>query len=314
MHEDEPYKLVIFVSTAGNYKERRRALRNSWFQYLKSDQSPLNPAERSCCKVWFAGVKGDATLEEENAEHKDIVLLDAAEGYEHLWRKALVFLEWLEGSHNYTHVMHADDDSFLRLDLLIPLLKSSPRERFYWGYIWNIPGNPTTAPIRDPKNKSRMPVEQYPEDTYPPFASGCGFALSRDLVKCLLAQPLPDYRLLDPPFGIHLCGPPPSCVVPGGPVTPVHDSCVRPYRPLPTFRPDTLVQHYLKAEEMKPFYKQALAAAAQPGTSEGGAGPAGLSRTSPQEQPGASTTSTDAEIGAPAELYNMLVDMGIWRR
>lgn len=37
---------------------------------------------------------------------------------------------------------------------------------------------------------------QYPLDFYPPFASGCGFILSRDLVDCLLAQPLPDYRLL----------------------------------------------------------------------------------------------------------------------
>lgn len=40
------------------------------------------------------------------------------------------------------------------------------------------------------------PLPQYPHDSYPPFASGCGFALSRDLVRALLAQPLPDYRLL----------------------------------------------------------------------------------------------------------------------
>lgn len=37
---------------------------------------------------------------------------------------------------------------------------------------------------------------QYPLDYYPPFASGCGFVLSRNLVRALLAQPLPDYRLL----------------------------------------------------------------------------------------------------------------------
>ena len=64
----------------------------------------------------------------------------------------------------------------------------------------------------------------------------------------------------DPPFGIHLCGPPEHCVVAGGPVTPLHDERIRPYRPLPTFRPDTLVQHYLRPEEMAPFYKQASAA------------------------------------------------------
>jgi hypothetical protein len=74
--------------------------------------------------------------------------------------------------------------------------ESSPRRRFYWGYIWDGTGNRATAPIRDPGNKSHMPAAQYPLDAYPPFASGCGFALSRDLVHALLSQPLPDYRLL----------------------------------------------------------------------------------------------------------------------
>lgn len=37
---------------------------------------------------------------------------------------------------------------------------------------------------------------QYPLDFYPPFASGCGFVLSWDLVLALTQRPLPDYRLL----------------------------------------------------------------------------------------------------------------------
>jgi hypothetical protein len=49
---------------------------------------------------------------------------------------------------------------------------------------------------------------QWPFNFYPPFASGCGFVLSWDLVLALTSAPLPNYRLLDPPFGIHLCGPP----------------------------------------------------------------------------------------------------------
>ncbi len=234
---------------------------------------------------------------------------------------------------------------------------------------------------------------QYPLDYYPPFASGCGFVLSRDLVRALLAQPLPDYRLLvrgvmcacdtcacacmtawsvlreqlttfplcfkqpvsqhtkpvpspagapperpsstkdgirqhgapvlscrpsfgskcaertpvarichthpcmttthptyhtraepsapdphawpphlprpqDPPFGIHLCGRD-ACVLPDGPVVPVHEERVRPYRPLPTFRPDTLVQHYLRPEEMRPFYLQVCVACVLAGACAG---------------------------------------------
>eukprot|EP00951_Prasinocladus_malaysianus_P005030 scaffold35777_cov40-Prasinocladus_malaysianus.AAC.1 len=86
------------------------------------------------------------------------------------------------------------------------LSDSAPAHRFYWGYIWDPDTSRKTEPIRNPANKSHMPSEQYPLNYYPPFASGCGFVLSWDLVEALLAQQLPDYRLLDPPFGIHLCG------------------------------------------------------------------------------------------------------------
>lgn len=104
-----------------------------------------------------------AQLEEEQAQHHDIVLLDAPEGYEHLWRKALVFFQWLASSGRRLpdYVMHADDDSFLRLDLLLPLLDAWPRTRHYWGYIWDqsTPAR-STAPIRNPANKSHMPSHQ----------------------------------------------------------------------------------------------------------------------------------------------------------
>lgn len=118
--------------------------------------------------------------------------------------QALVSLQHLEQSYGeYAYYMHADDDSYVRLDLLLQLLVScwphsgtqllcqthvcvvvsacsaplmaawpwrclarahtqaaSPRQRFYWGYVWNRPGNPTTSPIRNPRNKSHMPYEQ----------------------------------------------------------------------------------------------------------------------------------------------------------
>lgn len=60
----------------------------------------------------------------------------------------------------------------------------------------------------------------------------------------------------DPPFGIHLCGKD-LCVLPDGPIKPVHDERVRPYRGIPIFNAQTIVQHYLTPEEMMPFHKQA---------------------------------------------------------
>lgn len=64
-----------------------------------------------------------------------------------------------------------------------------------------------------------------------------------------------DWLLQDPPFGIHLCGND-ACVVPGGPIQPTHDERVRPYRGIPIFCADTIVQHYLAPEEMAPYHQQ----------------------------------------------------------
>ena len=52
---------------------------------------------------------------------------------------------------------------------------------------------------------------QYGLDYYPPFASGCGFVLSRDLVQALIKQELPDYRLLVCPFLLCMRGMESSC-------------------------------------------------------------------------------------------------------
>jgi hypothetical protein len=53
-----------------------------------------------------------------------LLLEDAPEGYEHLWRKALLSLQVLEQHYEYSYYMHADDDSYCRLDLLLQLLVS----------------------------------------------------------------------------------------------------------------------------------------------------------------------------------------------
>ena len=37
----------------------------------------------------------------------------------------------------------------------------------------------------------------------------------------------------------------------------VHLETVRPYRPLPLFREDTLCQHYMQPEEFKQFFEEA---------------------------------------------------------
>lgn len=88
-------------------------------------------------------------------------------------------------------------------------------------------------------------------------------------------------------------------MLPDRPVLPTHDDRVRPYRALPVYHPDTIVQHYLTPEEMAPFHEQALASAGH-GRGAGGA---------------SSSSNTVGDAAGPAEhLYAQLVAMGLLRR
>lgn len=102
-------------------------------------------------------------------------------------------------------------------------------------------------------------------------------------------------------------------------MVPVHDDRVRPYRAIPIFHPDTIVQHYLRPEEMKPFYVEARQAAASATIGaqalEGGAGTLS-SPQFPSHGTGSAPSAADASDSgsAPAQLYATLVEMGLLRR
>ena len=74
----------------------------------------------------------------------------------------------------------------------------------------------------------------------------------------------------------------------------VHVDEIRPYRPLPLFRSDTIVQHYMQPEEFKQFHERALAAA----DAEGSA-------------PSAEDADRERRI---AEVYDMFVQAKVMRR
>jgi hypothetical protein len=335
--EEKQARVVVFVSSSRNHSRHRRAIRQTWMRFAHppsedAAESTALPAEdRARLTVRFvvsrkgaatdqnddADAALDAALDAEHAQHNDLFFASTPEGYDRLWAKALEFLRvQLQQDSNQKSIayfFHADDDSYVRLDLLVREVlfgpaasppAPAPRSRFYWGYAWNAPQqNPgaTASPIRDPRNKSHMPEGDYPFESYPPFCSGCGFALSRDLAASLVeglasGRVRGQYRVLDPPFGVFLCGPPPpegrGLFGSGAQVTPVHDGRVRPYRALPLFDARTIVQHYLRPEEMGPFHTRVLA------TLEG-------KEEEEEEEEGG---------GAAAGLYNQLVGMGLLRR
>ena len=178
---------------------------------------------------------------------------------------------------------------------------AQPHAGLYAGYIWDGTEGRRTKPLRDPTAKSYMPVDQWPHDSYPPFASGCGFLIARDLVEALVAASptFTFFRVIDVPVGVCLsrCVPPEKLRI-------VHMDEVRPYRPLPLFRKDTIVQHYMQPEEFKQFHERALAAAAE--AAQGAEG--GDRATAETQEPAAEAEQRIAAV------YDLFVQAKVMRR
>eukprot|EP00698_Gefionella_okellyi_P006413 TRINITY_DN15764_c0_g1_i1.p1 TRINITY_DN15764_c0_g1~~TRINITY_DN15764_c0_g1_i1.p1 ORF type:complete len:298 (-),score=32.24 TRINITY_DN15764_c0_g1_i1:110-976(-) len=250
-------QVVIMVDSAARYADRRAAIRSSWFRFLHDASPFLADVQANVAVKFVVGIDPDVqhVLEAEILQYGDIVQVDVIDSYDTILRKLLRFLPWVASEYDFEFFMHADDDSFVRLDLLLEVIKGLPRQKVWWGYMWNLPGSTRiTRPLRNPAHKSYMPVEQHADNSpYPTFASGCGFLLSADLTLWLMinAEALPDYRLVDAGCGLYLAA--------FSDINFIHSDLVRPYRPLPMFRADSIVQHYMRPEEFRGFYQHAVA-------------------------------------------------------
>lgn len=247
--------VLLFISSAAGYERRRKVVRSTYLSQLGSKQV----GQRVRYRFLLGAPKPDQVeaLAAEQAEYGDLLQVGVPESYETLFPKVVAAWRWAVSTHDFAFWMHADDDSYVRLDLLLEWLGSpaaTPNRGLYAGYIWDGSEGRRTRPLRDPTAKSYMPVEQWPHDSYPPFASGCGFLIAYDLVESLVERSpsFTFFRVIDVPIGIVLSQ------LPTGRLRIVHMPEVRPYRPLPLFRAETIVQHYMQPEEFRQFHERAL--------------------------------------------------------
>lgn len=300
--------LVVLVSSCAKYRDRRDAIRNTYARAL-AERLPGGLDAEAASRIVFRFLLGRATdpvaqaaVESEASERGDMLLTGVYDSYDNMFPKTIAGYRWAAQHYNCAYVAHADDDAFVRLERLLAELESGalPSAKLYWGYMWNLEhasamqgGGARTRPIRDKAAKSYVPVEQWPEDDFPPFASGCCFVLSIDLVREFvrrseLRPPRPGalrlMRLLDVPIGVALAE--------ETGVQYVHAECVRPYRPLPLYQPESIVQHYMRPEEFKSFFEKAYG------------------RDSAHEPPTADVSGGDS----PGSLYATLVACKVLRR
>lgn len=170
--------LLIAVVTAPGHKHARQAIRDTWARYLSSGPSPF-PKKKIEIK-FFIGIQFNETLEEsikQEAEQKDIVRLDSfTESYLNLTRKTLGIVSWAKDN-GYDTVLKVDDDTFLRIDLLLEFLERLPSTRNVYSGHFQEHG----WVIDNPESKWNM-RDQYDEEIFPPYAFGPCYFLGEDMV------------------------------------------------------------------------------------------------------------------------------------
>ncbi|OMO79300.1 hypothetical protein CCACVL1_13776 [Corchorus capsularis] len=173
-------KLDLFIgvfSTANNFK-RRMAVRRAWMQY---------PAVKSGTVAvrFFVGLHKNQIVNEELwsevKTYGDIQLMPFVDYYGLITWKTVAICIFGTQAVSAKYVMKTDDDAFVRVDeVSASLNKQNISHGLLYGLITY-----DSQPHRDPDSKWYISPEEYPGQTYPPWAHGPGYVVSNDIAKAV---------------------------------------------------------------------------------------------------------------------------------
>ncbi|KAH9773918.1 Beta-1,3-galactosyltransferase GALT1 [Citrus sinensis] len=176
----KPVDLFIGVfSTANNFK-RRMAVRRTWMQYTEVRSGTV--AVR-----FFVGLVSFT---------EPYLLL--------LWYTIVMWDRSVTDVVSAKFVMKTDDDAFVRVDEVLTSLK---RINVHSGLLYGLI-NSESRPHRNPESKWYISLEEWPEETYPPWAHGPGYVVSHDIGKAVYKRykegRLKMFKLEDVAMGIWI--------------------------------------------------------------------------------------------------------------
>ncbi|KAK9276007.1 hypothetical protein L1049_005538 [Liquidambar formosana] len=196
-----PLDLFIGVfSTANNFK-RRMAVRRTWMQY---------DAVRSGAVAvrFFVGLHKNQMVNEElwneARTYGDVQLMPFVDYYNIITWKTLAICIFGTEVVSAKFVMKTDDDAFVRVDEVLTLLNRINVTRgLLFGLI-----NSDSRPHRNPDSKWYISPEEWPEETYPPWAHGPGYVVSHDIANAVYKRHrkghLKMFKLEDVAMGIWI--------------------------------------------------------------------------------------------------------------
>jgi hypothetical protein len=162
--------------------ERRQAIRTSWASV------GIHHHHRVRVVYVVAGTKCD--VQAEFHQQQDLLWLQAREHYrEGLTRKTMALVHYAHRD-NVPYVFKTDDDvhvNVTQINLELSLRNHSSGTIIdYYGY-----GLLETKPIRDSADwgaKWYLSPETYPNEYFPDYAAGFGYALSQNFIKCAMER------------------------------------------------------------------------------------------------------------------------------
>jgi hypothetical protein len=170
--------MLIGVFSSGNNFERRMALRRSWMQYeaVRSGDVAVR---------FFIGLHKNKQVNleiwREAQTYGDIQLMPFVDYYSLLSLKTVAICILGTKIYPAKYMMKADDDAFIRIDEVLSSLKKIPSDGILYGLI-----SFESKPERDKNNKWHISTEEWPKNSYPPWAHGPGYVISRDIAKFIV--------------------------------------------------------------------------------------------------------------------------------
>ncbi|KAG7624263.1 Galectin carbohydrate recognition domain [Arabidopsis thaliana x Arabidopsis arenosa] len=193
-------ELLVGVFSTGNNFKRRMALRRSWMQYeaVRSGKVAvrfligLHTNEKVNLEMW-----------RESKAYGDIQFMPFVDYYGLLSLKTVALCILGTKVIPAKYIMKTDDDAFVRIDELLSSLEERPSSALLYGLI-----SFDSSPDREQGSKWFIPKEEWPLDSYPPWAHGPGYIISHDIAKFVVKghrqRDLGLFKLEDVAMGIWI--------------------------------------------------------------------------------------------------------------
>lgn len=172
-----PIVVGVLSGASGKGPIHRDSIRSTW--------------ARESNGVYFIVAGPWKDIEDEYNKYRDLIWIDEDEVYEGeesvLPFKTQVFLyvinKYTLPGTGFEFLFKTDDDSYVNLNMLQDMILNQKDKRpiHYWGCCTDI----HYRPLRHPSRKWRITFELYPEEYYPLYCQGAGFAVSREMAKCI---------------------------------------------------------------------------------------------------------------------------------